>query len=124
MTRRKLQYLRIKKDDLDFAMHYLPDCGVVADGSELYITFDNTVLSMSFYKDKDTNDGNTLMRTEIRTREGDDSSPVAFAPVAFGNLYDCVVKDDDMKKAIRTAIEMGKAFDIAYGYKKMLLKGA
>ena len=116
MARRNLHYLRIKKDDLDFAMHYLPDCGVVADGSVLSITFDNTVLNMSFYKDKDTNDGNTLMWSEIRTRDGEYS-----CPVAFGNLYDCVVKDGDMKKAIRTAIEMGKAFDIAYGYKKELI---
>lgn len=115
MARRNLQYLRIKKDDLDFAMHYLPDCGVVVDGGVLNITFDNTVLNMSFYKDKDTNDGNTLMWSEIRTRDEEYSSPVA-----FGNLYDCVVKDNDMKKAIRTAIEMGKAFDIAYGYKKEL----
>ena len=116
MAQRNLQYLRIKKDDLDFAMHYLPDCGVVADGSMLNITFDNTVLNMSFYKDKDTNDGNTLMWSEIRTRDRD-----YLSPVAFGNLYDCVVKDNDIKKGIRTAIEMGKAFDIAYGYKKELI---
>lgn len=116
MSLRKLHYLRIKQDDLDFAMHYLPDCGVVADGSELHITFDNTVLTMSFYKDKDANDCNKRIRTEIRARDGRYSNPFA-----FGNLYDGVVKDDDMKKAIRTAIEMGKAFDIAYGYEKELI---
>ena len=115
MSLRNLHYLRIKQDYLDFATHYLPGYGVVMDGSELHITFDNTYLTMSFYKDKDIGDDRIRVKTKIYSRHGNDSA------FAFGNLYDGYVQDNDIKKGIRTVIEMGKAFDIAYGYEKELI---
>jgi hypothetical protein len=35
---------------------------------------------------------------------------------------DSEVKDDDRIAAIRNAIEMGKNFDIAFGYERKLIK--
>jgi hypothetical protein len=116
MSLRNLHYLRIKQDYLDFATHYLPDFSVVImDGHELCITFNNTYLVMAFYTDKDVGDNRIRVKNKIYSKHGNDS------PLVFGNLYDGYVQDNDIKKGIRTVIEMGKAFDIAYGYEKELI---
>lgn len=117
MSLRNLNYLRIKQDYLDFAIHYLPGFGVVMDGHELRITFNNTYLVMSFYTDKNIGDNRIRVKTKIYSRHGNES------PFVFGNLYDGYVQDNDIKKGIRTVIEMGKAFDTAYGYERLLIEG-
>lgn len=56
MSLRHLRYLKVKHADLMFAMYHLPpEIAVCDDGTELLVTFKNTVLSIRFYKDMDVN---------------------------------------------------------------------
>lgn len=117
MGLRKLRYLRIKQDLLDFAIHYHPGHAVGICDNDLMVDFEHTTLIISFYKDMDEGDGKIRMKTEIRPFRHYSE------PFVFGRIYDSLVIDDDMKKATRDAIEMGKHFDIAYGYEQQLIGG-
>lgn len=99
-------------------MHYLPDNAVCNYDTELRITFEHTVLSIRFYKDLDVYDRMVLLRTEICKKDAAYGSPLV-----FGQIMDSAVKNDDRISAIRTAIEMGKNFDIAFGYENALING-
>ena len=101
MSLRKLRYLKMKQSELSFAMHYLPNNAVSFDDepSGLLVTF------LDIY-----------LRTELYRKE------YFGEPLVFGRVMDSEVKDDDRIAAIRTAIEMGKNFDIAFGYERQLIK--
>lgn len=118
MSLRKLRYLKMKQSELSFAMHYLPNNAVCFDDgpSGLLVTFDDIYLSIRFYKDLDVGDTTTYLRTELYRKE------YFGEPLVFGRVMDSEVKDDDRIAAIRTAIEMGKNFDIAFGYERKLIK--
>ena len=117
MSLRKLRYLKMKQSELSFAMHYLPNNAVCFDDwSGLLITFADIYLSIRFYKDLDIGEDTTYLRTELYTKTNFGE------PLVFGRVMDSEVKDDDRIAAIRTAIEMGKNFDIAFGYERQLIK--
>lgn len=117
MSLRKLRYLKMKQTELSFAMHYLPNNAVSFDDwSGLLVTFVDIYLSIRFYKDLDSGDNKTYLRTELYTKNKFGE------PLVFGRVMDSEVKDDDRIAAIRTAIEMGKNFDIAFGYERNLIK--
>lgn len=117
MSLRKLRYLKMKQSELSFAMHYLPNNAVSFDDwSGLLVTFVDLYLSIRFYKDLDAGDNKTYLRTELYTKNNFGE------PLVFGRIMDSEVKDDDRIAAIRTAIEMGKNFDIAFGYERQLIK--
>lgn len=116
MSLRKLRYLKMKQSELSFAVHYLPNNAVSFDDwSGLLVTFVDIYLSIRFYKDLDAGDSRTYLRTELykKTDFG--------KPLVFGRIMDSEVKDGDRIAAIRTAIEMGKNFDIAFGYAVKLI---
>lgn len=116
MSLRKLRYLKMKQSELLFAMHYLPNNGVGFDGrSGLLVTFDHICLSIRFYKDLDAGDNKTYLRTELYTKQN------FCKPLVFGSIMDSEIKDGDRIAAIRTAIEMGKNFDIAFDYERKLI---
>ena len=117
MSLRKLRYLKMKQTELSFAMHYLPNNAVSFDDwSGLLVTFVDVYLSIRFYKDLDAGDNKTYLRTELYTKNNFGE------PLVFGRIMDSEVKDDDRIAAIRNAIEMGKNFDIAFGYERKLIK--
>ena len=117
MSLRKLSYLKMKQSELSFAMHYLPNNAVSFDDwSGLLVTFADIYLSISFYKDLDAGDNKTYLRTELYTKNNFGE------PLVFGRVMDSEVKDGDRIAAIRTAIEMGKNFDIAFGYERQLIR--
>ncbi len=117
MSLRKLRYLKMKQSELSFAMHYLPNNAVSFDDwSGLLVTFVDIYLSIRFYKDLDAGDNKTYLRTELYTKNNFGEALV------FGRIMDSEVKDDDRIAAIRNAIEMGKNFDIAFGYERKLIK--
>lgn len=117
MSLRKLRYLKMKQSELSFAMHYLPNNAVSFDDwSGLLVTFVDIYLSIRFYKDLDAGDNKTYLRTELYTKNNFGE------PLVFGRVMDSEVKDDDKIAAIRTAIEMGKNFDIAFGYERQLIR--
>lgn len=116
MSLRKLRYLKMKQSELSFAIHYLPNNAVCFDDSGLLVTFVDIYLSIRFYKDLDVGDNKTYLRTELYTKSNFGE------PLVFGRVMDSEVKDDDRIAAIRTAIEMGKNFDIAFGYERQLIK--
>lgn len=117
MSLRKLRYLKMKQSELSFAMHYLPNNAVSFDDwSGLLVTFVDIYLSIRFYKDLDAGDNKTYLRTELYTKNNFGE------PLVFGRVMDSEVKDDDRIAAIRTAIEMGKNFDIAFGYERQLIR--
>ena len=116
MSLRKLRYLKMKQSELSFAIHYLPNNAVCFDDSGLLVTFVDIYLSIRFYKDLDAGDNKTYLRTELYTKSNFGE------PLVFGRVMDSEVKDDDRIAAIRTAIEMGKNFDIAFGYERQLIK--
>lgn len=118
MSLRKLRYLKMKQTELSFAMHYLPNNAVSFDDepSGLLVTFLDIYLSIRFYKDLDAGDNKIYLRTELYRKE------YFGEPLVFGRVMDSEVKDDDRIAAIRTAIEMGKNFDIAFGYERQLIK--
>ena len=118
MSVRKLRYLKMKQSELSFAIHYLPNNAVCFDDepSGLLVTFLDIYLSIRFYKDLDAGDNKTYLRTELYTKD------YFGEPLVFGRVMDSEVKDDDRIAAIRTAIEMGKNFDIAFGYERQLIK--
>ena len=72
--------------------------------------------SIRFYKDLDAGDNKTYLRTELYRKE------YFGEPLVFGRVMDSEVNDDDRIAAIRTAIEMGKNFDIAFGYERQLIR--
>ena len=118
MSLRKLRYLKMKQSELSFAMHYLPNNAVSFDDwSGLLVTFVDIYLSIRFYKDLDVGDNKIYLRTELYTKKnfGD--------PLPFGRIMDSEIKDGDRIAAIRTAIEMGKKFDIAFVYEQQLIRG-
>ena len=117
MSLRKLRYLKMKQSELSFAMHYLPNNAVSFDDwSGLLVTFVDIYLSIRFYKDLGAGDNKTYLRTELYTKSNFGE------PLVFGRVMDSEVKDDDRIAAIRTAIEMGKNFDIAFVYEQQLIK--
>lgn len=116
MSLRKLRYLKMKQSELSFAIHYLPNHAVCFDDSGLLVTFVDIYLSIRFYKDLGAGDNKTYLRTELYTKNKFGE------PLVFGRVMDSEVKDDDRIAAIRTAIEMGKNFDIAFGYERQLIK--
>lgn len=118
MSLRKLRYLKMKQSELSFAMHYLPNNAVSFDDEPygLLVTFLDIYLSIRFYKDLDAGDNKTYLRTELYRKE------YFGEPLVFGRVMDSEVKDDDRIAAIRTAIEMGKNFDIAFGYERQLIR--
>jgi len=117
MSLRKLRYLKMKQSELSFAMHYLPNNAVSFDDwSGLLVTFVDIYLSIRFYKDLDAGDNKTYLRTELYTKNNFGE------PLVFGRVMDSEVKDGDRLAAIRTAIEMGKNFDIAFGYECQLIR--
>lgn len=116
MSLRKLRYLKMKQSELSFAIHYLPNNAVCFDDSGLLVTFVDIYLSIRFYKDLGAGDNKTYLRTELYTKNKFGE------PLVFGRVMDSEVKDDDRIAAIRTAIEMGKNFDIAFGYERQLIK--
>lgn len=118
MSVRKLRYLKMKQSELSFAMHYLPNNAVSFDDdpSGLLVTFLDIYLSIRFYKDLDAGDNKTYLRTELYRKD------YFGEPLVFGRVMDSEVKDDDRIAAIRTAIEMGKNFDIAFGYERQLIR--
>lgn len=116
MSLRKLRYLKMKQSELSFAIHYLPNNAVCFDDSGLLVTFVDIYLSIRFYKDLGAGDNKTYLRTELYTKNNFGE------PLVFGRVMDSEVKDDDRIAAIRTAIEMGKNFDIAFGYERKLIK--
>lgn len=118
MSLRKLRYLKMKQSELSFAMHYLPNNAVSFDDepSGLLVTFLDIYLSIRFYKDLDAGDNKIYLRTELYRKE------YFGEPLVFGRVMDSEVKDGDRIAAIRTAIEMGKNFDIAFGYERQLIK--
>ena len=118
MLVRKLRYLKMKQSELSFAMHYLPNNAVSFDDepSGLLVTFLDIYLSIRFYKDLDAGDNKTYLRTELYRKE------YFGEPLVFGRVMDSEVNDDDRIAAIRTAIEMGKNFDIAFGYERQLIR--
>lgn len=117
MSLRKLRYLKMKQSELSFAMHYLPNNAVSLDDlSGLLVTFVDIYLSIRFYKDLDAGGNKTYLRTELYTKNNFGE------PLVFGRVMDSEVKDDDRIAAIRTAIEMGKNFDIAFVYEQQLIK--
>lgn len=116
MSLRKLRYLKMKQSELSFAIHYLPNHAVCFDDSGLLVTFVGIYLSIRFYKDLGAGDNKTYLRTELYTKNNFGE------PLVFGRVMDSEVKDDDRIAAIRTAIEMGKNFDIAFGYERQLIK--
>lgn len=117
MSLRKLRYLKMKQSELSFAMHYLPNNAVSFDDwSCLLVTFVYIYLSIRFYKDLDAGDNKTYLRTELYTKNNFGE------PLVFGRVMDSEVKDGDRLAAIRTAIEMGKNFDIAFGYERQLIR--
>lgn len=117
MSLRKLRYLKMKQSELSFAMHYLPNNAVSFDDwSGLLVTFVDIYLSIRFYKDLDVGDNKIYLRTELYTKTNFGE------PLVFGRIMDSVVKDGDRVAAIRTAIEMGKKFDIAFVYEQQLIK--
>lgn len=116
MSLRKLRYLKMKQSELSFAIHYLPNNAVCFDDSGLLVTFVDIYLSIRFYKDLNAGDNKTYLRTELYTKSNFGE------PLVFGRVMDSEVKDDDRIAAIRTAIEMGKNFDIAFGYERQLIK--
>lgn len=116
MSLRKLRYLKMKQSELSFAIHYLPNNAVCFDDSGLLVTFVDIYLSIRFYKDLGAGDNKTYLRTELYTKNNFGE------PLVFGRVMDSEVKDDDRIAAIRTAIEMGKNFDIAFGYERQLIK--
>lgn len=117
MSLRKLRYLKMKQTELSFAMHYLPNNAVSFDDwSGLLVTFVDIYLSIRFYKDLDVGDNKTYLRTELYTKNNFGE------PLVFGRVMDSEVRDGDRIAAIRTAIEMGKNFDIAFGYERNLIK--
>ena len=118
MSLRKLRYLKMKQSELSFAMHYLPNNAVSFDDEPygLLVTFLDIYLSIRFYKDLDAGDNKTYLRTELYRKE------YFGEPLVFGRVMDSEVKDDDRIAAIRTAIEMGKNFDIAFVYEQQLIK--
>lgn len=117
MSLRKLRYLKMKQSELSFAMHYLPNNAVSFDDwSGLLVTFVDIYLSIRFYKDLDAGDNKTYLRTELYTKNNFGE------PLVFGRVMNSEVKDDDKIAAIRTAIEMGKNFDIAFGYERQLIR--
>ena len=116
MSLRKLRYLKMKQSELSFAIHYLPNNAVCFDDSGLLVTFVDIYLSIRFYKDLNAGDNKTYLRTELYTKNNFGE------PLVFGRVMDSEVKDDDRIAAIRTAIEMGKNFDIAFGYERQLIK--
>ena len=73
-------------------------------------------LSIRFYKNLDAGDNKTYLRTELypKNKFGE--------PVVFGRVMDSEVKDGDRIATIRTAIEMGKNFDIAFVYERQLIR--
>jgi hypothetical protein len=99
-------------------MHYLPNNAVSFDDepSGLLVTFLDIYLSIRFYKDLDAGDNKIYLRTELYRKE------YFGEPLVFGRVMDSEVKDGDRISAIRTAIEMGKNFDIAFGYERQLIK--
>lgn len=118
MSLRKLRYLKMKQSELSFAIHYLPNNAVCFDDEPygLLVTFLDIYLSIRFYKDLDAGDNKIYLRTELYRKE------YFGEPLVFGRVMDSEVKDDDRIAAIRTAIEMGKNFDIAFGYERQLIK--
>lgn len=117
MSLRKLRYLKVKQSELSFAMHYLPNNAVSFDDcSGLLVTFVDVYLSIRFYKNLDAGDNKTYLRTELypKNKFGE--------PVVFGRVMDSEVKDGDRIATIRTAIEMGKNFDIAFVYERQLIR--
>lgn len=117
MSLRKLRYLKMKQSELSFAMHYLPNNAVSFDDwSGLLVTFVDIYLRIRFYKDLNAGDDKTYLRTELYTKNNFGEALV------FGRVMDSEVKDDDRIAAIRTAIEMGKNFDIAFGYERQLIR--
>lgn len=118
MSVRKLRYLKMKQSELSFAMHYLPNNAVLFDDEPygLLVTFRDIYLSIRFYKDLDAGDNKTYLRTELYRKD------YFGEPLVFGHVMDTEVKDGDRIAAIRTAIEMGKNFDIAFGYERQLIR--
>lgn len=116
MSLRKLRYLKMKQSELSFAIHYLPNNAVCLDDSGLLVTFVDIYLSIRFYKDLNAGDNKTYLRTELYTKNNFGE------PLVFGRIMDSEVKDDDRIAAIRTAIEMGKNFDIAFVYERQLIR--
>ena len=117
MSLRKLRYLKMKQSELSFVIQYLPNHAVCFDDwSGLLVTFADIYLSIRFYKDLNVGDNKTYLRTELYTKNNFGE------PLVFGRVMDSEVKDDDRIAAIRTAIEMGKNFDIAFGYERQLIK--
>ncbi len=118
MSLRKLRYLKMKQSELSFAVHYLPNNAISFDDwSGLLVTFENVYLSIRFYKDLNVGDNKIYLRTEIYTKK-------AFGdPLPFGRIMDSLVKDGDRIAAIRTAIEMGRNFDVAQSYETQLIRG-
>lgn len=118
MSLRHLRYLKVKRADLMFAMYHLPpEIAVCDDDTGLLVTFKNTVLSIRFYKDMDVKNGKIYLRTEIRSKSEYSS------PLVFGNVMDVEVKNGDTTAALRSAIEMGRNFDVAQGYETQLIRG-
>lgn len=117
MSVRKIRYLKMKQSELSFAMHYLPNNSVSFDDdpSGLLVTFLDIYLSIRFYKDLDAGDNKTYLRTELYRKD------YFGVPLVFGHVMDSEVKDGDRIAAIRTAIEMGKNFDIAFVYEQQLI---
>lgn len=116
MSLRKLRYLKMKQSELSFVIHYLPNHAVCFDDSGLLVTFADLYLSIRFYKDLGVDDTTTYLRTEFYTKKNFGE------PLVFGRVMDSEVRDGDRIAAIRTAIEMGKNFDIAFGYERQLIK--
>lgn len=116
MALRKLRYLKMKQSELSFAMHYLPNNAVSFDGCQgLMVAFGHICLSIRFYKDLDVGGNETYLRTELYTKTNFGK------PLVFGRIMDSEIKDGDRIAAIRTAIEMAKNFDVAFGYERELI---
>lgn len=118
MSLRKLRYLKMKQSELSFAIHYLPNNAVCFDDEPygLLVTFLDIYLSIRFYKDLGAGGNKIYLRTELYTKTNFGE------PLVFGRVMDSEVKDGDRIAAIRTAIEMGKNFDIAFGYERQLIR--
>lgn len=118
MSLRKLRYLKMTQSELSFAIHYLPNNAVCFDDNPfgLLVTFVDIYLSIRFYKDLNDGDKTTYLRTELYTKNNFGE------PLVFGRVMDSEVRNGDRIAAIRTAIEMGKNFDIAFGYERQLIK--
>ena len=76
-----------------------------------------SLVILAFWWMPQSSDAATSLRTELHTKNNFGE------PLVFGRVMDSEVKDDDRIAAIRTAIEMGKNFDVAQGYETQLIRG-